>query len=175
MFRLFLAFLCFSKASSSQVNVNVLLAFLEFLVFNSVKHSQLLNYLSAIKTMASIYDWHIPDLKHVKIQLYLKLIKKTAPFCVKLHHIIDITFLTSLVSKCDSTYMGSIFKAVYLTAFFGFFRLSNLVPHTVASFSMLKHLTRGDIFFSSSHAIVLLKWSKTMQNDNQARLIKLPL
>ena len=175
MFRVFLAFLAFAKVEKHQVNVNVLLAFLECLVVNNIKHSQLLNYLSAIKTLCVICEWKIPDLKHEKIHFYLKSIQKTSPFSVKMHSIIDTSLLSDIVSTCRLTFLGDVFKAVYLTAFFGFFRLSNLVPHTISTFSLMKHLTRGDIFFSQKFVIILIKWSKPMQNNNQARLIKLPL
>ena len=175
MFRTFLAFLTFCNVPCHQVNVTVLLAFCECLVVNNVKHAQLLNYLSAIKTMSFTYDLHISDLTHPKLHLYLKSIQKSAPFSVKLHHIIDIELLTSIVNKCDSTYLGYVFKTCYLIAFFGFFRLSNLVPHCPSEFSFLKHLTRGDVFFHSDFLIILLKWSKTMQNNDQAKLIRLPI
>ena len=175
MFRMFLAFLVFNQLPLAQVNVNVLLAFLECLVYSGTKYSQLLNYLSAIKTFSLIYDLNIPDTKHSKIGLFLKSIQKTAPLSVKLHHLIDVPLLKSIVSTCDFTFLGHIFKSIYLVAFFGFFRLSNLVPHSIAEFSLLKHLTRGDIFFSPSYVIVLLKWSKTMQTNDQAMLIKLPV
>ena len=159
MFRTFLAFLVFCQLQFHQVNVNVLLAFLECLVVNNVRHSQLLNYMSAIKTMSSAYDLSLPDINHPKLAMYLKSIQKSSPFHVKLHHIIDIPFLSSIVQKCDLTYLGFVFKACYLTAFFGFFRLSNLVPHTIAQFSVLKHLTRGDVFFDNKFVTILLKWS----------------
>ena len=38
---------------------------------------------------------------------------------------------------------------------------------------MLKHLTKGDIFFHPTGAKVLLKWSKTLQLNNQAKVISL--
>ena len=107
--------------------------------------------------------------------MYLKSIQKTAPFSVKMHHIIDIQLLTAIVSACDATEFGYVFKACYLLAFFGFFRLSNLAPHSAHEFSLLKHLTRGDVFFHEKFLVILLKWSKTMQNNDQARLIKLPI
>ena len=55
MFRVFMAFTVFCHVKMSQVNVEVLLAFLECLVVNNVKHSQFLNYLSTLKT-CSIAD-----------------------------------------------------------------------------------------------------------------------
>ena len=62
--------------------------------------------------------------------------------------IIDIPTLQLMVRHCDFTYMGQVFKAVYTLAFFSFLRLSNLVPHTVKSYSPLYHLARGDIIFA---------------------------
>ena len=62
MFTTFLAFMIFYHIEIYQVNVTILLAFLECLVVNNVKHSQLLNYMSAIKTMSSAYGMSIPDM-----------------------------------------------------------------------------------------------------------------
>ena len=39
----------------------------------------------------------------------------------------------------------------------------------------MKHLTRGDVFFHKDFVIVLIKWSKTMQTNDQAKLIRLPI
>ena len=70
--------------------------------------------------------------------------------------------------------MGQIFKGLYLLSFFSFLRLSNLVPHSCTGFSPLKHLARGDIIFKPGKILVLVKWSKTMQNNNQVKLISVP-
>ena len=71
--------------------------------------------------------------------------------------------------------MGQIFKALYLTAFFSFLRLSNFVPHSLATFDPAKHLTREDIFFQDKKAIILVKWSKTIQITSSAKLIHIPI
>ena len=63
---------------------------------------------------------------------------------------------------------------MYLMGFFSFLRLSNLVPHTQQQFSPLKHLTPQDIFFKQDSAIILLKWSKTLQFNNQIKLLHIP-
>ena len=70
--------------------------------------------------------------------------------------------------------MGQIVKAVYWLSFFSFLRLSNLVPHSCNGFSPLKHMARGDIIFKPGKIIVLVKWPKTMQNNNQVNLISVP-
>ena len=70
--------------------------------------------------------------------------------------------------------MGPIFKTVYLLNFFSFLRLSNLVPHCVGDFSPLMHLARGDAIFKPGKTVVLIKLSKTMQKNNQIKLISVP-
>ena len=51
-----------------------------------------------------------------------------------------------------------------LLAFFGFFRLSSLVPTSKNKFDILKHLTRDDIRFEDNVVFVFYKFSKTNQN-----------
>ena len=70
--------------------------------------------------------------------------------------------------------MGQIFKCVYLLSFYSFLHMSNLVPHSIQSFSPLKHLARGDVFVKSHKVVLMLKWSKTMQSKNEIKLIHVP-
>ena len=70
--------------------------------------------------------------------------------------------------------MGSIFKAVFLVALFGFFRLSSLAPHSFVAFDIARHLAAGDIFFSKKFVKILVKWTKTLQTHDQIKLISLP-
>ena len=58
--------------------------------------------------------------------------------------------------------------------FFGFFRLSNIAPHTKAEFDSTKHITGGDVFFLENEVRMLLKWSKTIQFRDQYKLVVLP-
>ena len=155
----------------NQVNVFHLLCFLECLYYNGVKHSQMANYLSAIKSKFIIFGLDVACFSDHRLKYYQKAVQLHAPFHVKLNKIIDVTLLKKIVSQCDLTYMGQIFKGLYLLSFFSFLRLSNLVPHSCTGFSPLKHLARGDIIFKPGKILVLVKWSKTMQNNNQVKLI----
>ena len=49
-----------------------------------------------------------------------------------------------------------------------------MVPHCVGDFSPLKNLARGDVIFKLGKVVVLIKWSKTMQKNNQVKLISVP-
>ena len=58
-----------------------------------------------------------------------------------------------------------------LLAFFGCFRLSNLVPNSKAKFDPVKHLKRDDIKFEKDFVLIFYKWSKTNQNSNRVSWI----
>ena len=70
--------------------------------------------------------------------------------------------------------MGFVFKAAFLLSFFSFLRISNLVPHSIASYDYLKQLARGDILFAHPGAHLIIKWSKTLQDNNKVKVIKIP-
>ena len=67
--------------------------------------------------------------------------------------------------------MGQVFKALYLLSFYSFLHLLNLVPHAVSKFSPLKYLLRGDVIFRPDKLVIIVKWSKTMQSNNEIKLI----
>ena len=60
-----------------------------------------------------------------------------------------------------------------LLAFFGCFRLSNLVPTSKGKFDSLKHLRRDDIKFEKDFVLIYYKWSKT--NQNASRVAWVPI
>ena len=111
----------------------------------------------------------------LKIKYFIHSLRLNVSLTVTIHKVIDVSLLSNIVSQCGSMYMGQIFKSMYLLAFFSFLRLSNLVPHTKDQFSPLKHLTPGDLFFKNDTAIILLKWSKTLQFNNQVKLLHISM
>ena len=46
-----------------------------------------------------------------------------------------------MVAMCQQFPDADVYKAVLLTAFFGFFRLSNLALHAIAKFDSVRHFT----------------------------------
>ena len=174
MFKTFLAFVAFMDWDLFQVNVFSLLCFLECLQFNGVKHTQMANYLSAIRSQFFIFGLDVTCFTDSRLKLYQRAIQLHAPLTVKLNKIIDIPLLVKIYEECDYMYMGQIYKALYLLSFFSFLHMSNLVPHSVAAFSPLKQLARADVIFKPGKMIILVKWSKTMQNNNQIKLITVP-
>ena len=115
------------------------------------------NYLSVIKTKFMIMGLDVTCFNDCHLKYYQKTMQLHSPLTVKLNKIIDILLLKSIVQWCNFTYMGQIFKAVYLFSFFSFLTLSNLVPHAITQYSPLKHLAQGDIMFHSDEVVICLK------------------
>ena len=100
-----------------------LLCFLECLQYNGVKHTQMAKYLSAIKTKFLIMGMDVACFNDCQLKYYQKAVQLHSPLTVKLNKAIDISLLKSIVQCCNFTYMGQIFKAVYLLSFFFIFKI----------------------------------------------------
>ena len=173
-FRVFIALAVFLGWDIHQVNSLSILTFLEFLTYNAISPANLCNYLTAVKTMFVLYGLPTKAFEDPRISYYVKSTRKLAPLRVTLRQVFTTDMLLDLCKACDSTPNGKIFKAAYLLGFFAFLRLANLVPHARKDFSIIKHLCRGDIIFKENRAIVMIKWSKTLQSKNTIRLISVP-
>ena len=67
-----------------------------------------------------------------------------------------------------------IFRSLYRTCFFSFLRLSNILPHTIHSFDLTRQLARGDFIMQVQGGLLLIKWSKTIQNCRDTVTLPLP-
>ena len=146
-FRLFLAYCCFIHVQLSHLSPVILLSFLEFLIHNGMSTSAISNHLSAVKTSLSMYGISVLSFSDPRIKYFQKSLTLNRQFSAKIKKIIDIETLNKIVLVCETMWMGQIFKALYLVAFFSFLRISNLVPHKITSFSPLEQLTRGTFFW----------------------------
>ena len=174
LFRTYLAFVVFMNWNFTQVTVSNLLCFLECLNYNGVKYLQMANYLSAIRTHYLLCGLDVASFSDARLKFYQKAVRRQAPLSIRLNKLIDIPLLKDIVEQCNYMYMGQVFKALYLLSFYSFLRLSNLVPHALSKFLPLKHLARGDVLFRPNKLIIVVKWSKTMQTNNQIKLITIP-
>ena len=86
----------------------------------------------------------------------------------------DIQILERIVIECQSHPHPIVFKPLYLLCFFSFLRLSNILPHSIRTFDHTRQLARGDFIPSQAGAVVLLKWSKTIQDRKTTQTIPLP-
>ena len=131
-----------------------LLSYMQFLVSNNISPS-------VIEVKLTLYGIPIDMFQDPRIKYFHKVMALSRPFKVSLKRIIDIQTLQLIARTCDSTYMGQVFKAVYMLAFLFFLWLSNLAPHTHTIYSPL-----------STCILLVVKWSKTLQAKNAVRILK---
>ena len=174
MFRTFVAFCIYIKCALAKVDIQVVLSFLECLVMNGCSTSMVENYVSAIKAHFVLHDLSFGVFDHPKLKYFLKALRINRPLSVKSHNIISLDTLALISSACKDLSSGVVYRAVFLVAFFGFFRLSNLAPHAILSFDETRHLTGHDIFFTKDFVKVLLKWTKTIQTRDRVQCVTLP-
>ena len=174
MFRQFLLFLEISQVPTSQVNTVIILAFMEFLTQKGLSHSNISNHLAAIRASFILYGLNTSPFKDERLPLFIKALKINAPLSFKSQKIITIEVLQNILCICDSLHEPIVFKALYLFTFFSFLRMSNILPHTTAQFDVTRHLARGDLIFSHQQCTVIIKWSKTLQDRKQSRMISIP-
>ena len=172
MFRVFMAFCIYMQVSLMKIDVNVILSFCECLVANECSVSMIANYLSAIKASFVLCNMSYSLLDHPRIKYFLKSMRINRPMTVTSHNVIDLHMLERISQACEQLNFPQVFSAIFLTGFFGFFRLSNLAPHSILTFDPSRHLTGHDLFFTKK--LVLIKWSKTMQDRNTVQVISLP-
>ena len=174
MFRVFVAFCIVAGVLMSNVNVEVVMSFLECMVQNHCSCAVLENYMSAIKANFVLYDLPFLVFDHPKIKYFIRSIKINRPLSLRPHNTIDLSTLKRISRACLDLPHGLVYRAVFLIGFFAFFRLSNLAPHSLSSFDASRHLTGHDVFFTKKLVKVLIKWSKTIQQRDTVQCITLP-
>ena len=86
----------------------------------------------------------------------------------------NIDLLLKIIQQCQNLPFPCIFSSLYLLAFFSFLRISNILPHSTTSFDKTRQLARGDVIIQSQGAVVLVKWSKTIQNRKDIATVSIP-
>ena len=174
LFRSFTGFCICINVSVKMTNLSTVMSFLEYLVVNNTSVHMLSNYVSALKAMSVVHNMNFTLFDHPQVKYYLKAVEINRPLAVPKRNIIDIPTLKRLISLVSSLKNAATLRALFLVAYFGFFRLSNLVPHVAHEFDPSRHFAGGDVFFGKSTVKLLLKWSKTLQYRNQVKVISLP-
>ena len=173
-FKVFLLFLQFHDIDVSNVDVTVVLSFIEFLIYNGLSHNSIAAYVGAVKAKFLVYNLPIEMFQHQWVRMILKSTSRNLPACHRIKGILSIAELRKLVNICDSMHNGYVYKALFLLAFFAFLKLSNLVPSSINMYDKLRHLSRGDFIIVNNQAFVIIKWSKTLQAQSDHAVIQLP-
>ena len=132
------------------------------------------NHVSAIKANLTLCHLNFSICDHPNVKYFIRSLRINRPLLAVYHNIIDIPMLKRISRLALTFKQGRIYKAIFLTGFFAFLRLSNLCRHSLATFDPSRHLTGADLIFTKSFVKVILKWSKTIQTRDSVQIITLP-
>ena len=111
-----------------------------FRVFDSKWHvsSVLQNALSVLQHYFALYTWNVDSLTSRRVVLMCKSTKNNLPLKPKVKGIFMVDMLQRLVHLTSDLPNAHTFKALFLFAFYGFFRLASLVP-PLSTFESTRH------------------------------------
>ena len=147
-FRQFVAFVIVTGLNIPYSEVVVIL-YLEYLVQQGLKCCSIRNHVSVLKHYFAMYNWPIAALSGRKVSLLLKSVQVNARMSIKLKDIIILAMLEKLIKKTRMYVNGDTFVALFVTAFFGFFRLSILLPIKSTDFDRTRFPIQNDIVWGA--------------------------
>ena len=171
-FRLWLAFLINYKVQINQVDYKHFMAFIQMLINARLSPRTIQGHISAIKYTSAKFNLPTSFLSHNLVHHLIKSIPQLPSNPLTIKQLFTPSLLQQLLLKQNSFPHPLLYKALYLLAFHGFFRISNLVPNSLQTFNLSQHLARGDIIFGHPGAHIVVKWTKTI-NNRQGRVIQL--
>ena len=174
MFRLFMAFLVVLDLSLYQISTMDILAFMQYLSESGMSPDNIVNHLTAVRSLAIIYACDTVPFHDHRIPLFIKSLKINRTFQPKIKLLVDEDILLKIITVAQHLPNSQVFRALYLFCFFSFLRLSNILPHAVNAFDSTRHLCVGDVIFSDAGATVIIKWSKTIQDQVSSTTVSIP-
>ena len=147
---------------------------MEFLVQNGLSQPTIANHMAAIRAYHIMYQLPTAPFTDQSIQLFQKSLKIKASFKPIKRSPLTIELLFQIIQKCQKLPSPVIFVPLYLLTFFSFLRISNILPHFTTSFDKTRQLARADIILQAQGAVVLVKWSKTIQNRRDVATMSIP-
>ena len=132
------------------------------------------NYFSSISSLSKFFYLDTKELSHPAVIIFLRGLSINSPFCPTPRGIFDIRTMYAISKACDSLGDPPLFRAIFLVAFYAFFRLSNIAPYSARQFSRDRHFLRQDLMFHPPGAHLLVKWAKSLQDCNSSHIVQLP-
>ena len=172
-FHLFLAFTIYMGLQCPWDEVAVL-SFLEHLIQQGLSAASVSNYISILSHFFALYGWPEAVLHARKTLLLVKAVKMHNPMKPKIKGILSVTMLKELMFHVVKDVNALVFKAIYLLAFFGFFRLASLVPSSAGQFNATRFPLVKDIVWTTDGFQLILKCAKNMQNLDEFKIIHIP-
>ena len=169
MFADFLAFLVVLELTWPQVST-----FMEHLHSYGMSPSNINKYITAIRSMCIVYGQDTSFMRDQRVPLFIKAITINRPLKHSLPLVIDDHIPLDVIRIIQNLEYPIVYQALYLLWVFSFLRLSNILPHSANTFDITRQLCRGDLIFSIHNVVILIKWSKTMQDRHSVSTITIP-
>ena len=119
-FKMYMAFCIYVKVDVTQVDVNVVLMFLEFLVHNCLTPTSITNYVSAIRSQLKWFELPDSPWLHHRVTLMSKAIARTVNVQPKLKGVFDHNTLSRILMISATLPHSQVFITLYLFAFLVF-------------------------------------------------------
>ncbi len=169
-----MAFIVYYDINLQQLSLVHILGFIEHCAASGLSYKSINNYVSGLRSMFHKHKLPVQLLYERDVKLMLFSCSKNIRLAPRSKGIFTIPQLTAIIHHCGILQYPSVYRAIFLTAFHGFFRLSNLVPTSKAAFDLTRHLARGDIVRGDPGFHVIVKWTKTLQTSNHITTVPLP-
>ena len=160
-FKLFLAFAISQGLKLLDAQASVLL-FLEFLSVQCISYRVICNYMSALKYFFSCYTWRAEVLSNPLLQRMLRGIHMTTHTPPSPKYVFTIHQVREISQLCDLFPHPLAYRAVFLVAFYAFFRMSNIAPTSLLAFDPMRHVR-----FQYPGLHIKLKWAKNLQTPER--------
>ena len=172
-FRQFLAFVIVMKLELPCTSRTVL-SYLEFWVQNGLRATSLRNHLSTLKHFFALFEWPTYVFYTRKVSLFIKSVQNNAPLNARITGVFSVPMLRRLIGAIQRYTNAKLYTVLFLTAFFGFFRLASLLPNAVAQFDITRHFIQNDLVFGPPGLHLIVTCAKTMQTSGQVQVVQLP-
>ena len=111
--RMWLDFQAFRVATGllqQQVDVFILLSFMEYLFQNSQSDQNIANYMSALRAYHIFHGLNTSPFKDERLAMYLKSLRIQAPLTPSRRSLLDVQLLATIIRTCDSFKFPVIFR-----------------------------------------------------------------
>lgn len=150
-------------------------AYASYLACKTLSFQYILNHLNAVRLLHRYNGFPADALDSFEVTLTKRGLKRLLGTGSRQKHPITPSILHLLRQhlNLDIPSHAAVW-ALFCTTFFSFLRKSNLTVASGGSFDPSRHLARRDIKFTTSGAVLRIRWTKTRQHKEGLLLIPLP-
>ena len=113
-----MAFLVVLDLSLHQISTMDILAFMQYLSESGMSPDNIVNHLTAVRSLAIIYACDTVPFRDHRIPLFIKSLKLNRTFQPKIKFLVDEDILLTIITVAQHLPNSQVFTALYLFCFF---------------------------------------------------------